>query len=116
MEYKTTTYGESRRVHREYVDVVARFGRDGSLEPVCVLWKDGRAFPVDEVVSQVPYGRPAHGRRTACYHVRFGGHETELYLERREPRPEYSEGETTRWWVYAYDQVLPASKRKEGGQ
>jgi len=33
-----------RRVHRETVDVLARFGRDGHLEPCVVVLKDCRAF------------------------------------------------------------------------
>lgn len=39
-----------RRVHRETVDVLARFGRDGRLEPCVVVLKDCRAFRIDEVL------------------------------------------------------------------
>lgn len=105
MEYVTTTYGERRRVHREYVDVVARFGRDGAIDPVCVVWKDGRSFPIDEVVDPGAFGSMARGRQTARYRVRLGRHETDLYLERRAARPEVGEPETLRWWVNAFDQV-----------
>lgn len=66
MEYRTLTDGTRRRVHREYVDVVARFGRDGSLEPVSVIWKDGRSFTIDEATEggrlaprRAGVGRPA---------------------------------------------------------
>lgn len=105
MEYVTTTYGERRRVHREYVDVVARFGRDGAIEPVCVVWRDGRSFPIDEVVEPGAFGSMARGRQTARYRVRLGRHETDLYLECRAAHPEVGEPETLRWWVNAYDQV-----------
>lgn len=42
MRYVTTTSGERRRVHREYVDVYCRMGRDGQILPVRVLWRDAR--------------------------------------------------------------------------
>lgn len=34
-----------------------------------------------------------------------GHHETELFLERREPVPALGEPEQLLWWVNAYDQV-----------
>ena len=74
MEYVSTTYGERRRVHREYVDVYARFGRDGAIEPVCIMWKDGRSFSVDEVIESSGFGIMSRGRQTARYRVRFGRH------------------------------------------
>lgn len=103
-----TTYRQGRRVHREYVDVVVRFGRDGALEPVCVAWRDGRSFPIDEVLEFGRFGPTmAHGCQTARYRVRLGSHETDLYLERRAAQPALGEDETLRWWVNAYDQVKP---------
>lgn len=109
MDYVTTSQGERRRVHREYVDVVARFGRDGSIDPVCVVWRDGRSFPIDEVLEAGSFGTLIHGCQTARYRVRLGRHETDLYLERREPVPALGEGERLIWWVHAYDQVKPGS-------
>lgn len=105
MECVTTTYGERRRVHREYVDVVARFGGDGAIEPVCVVWKNVCSFPIDEVMEPGSFGSMARGWQTARYRARLGCHETDLYLERRAARPEVGEPETLRWRVNAYDQV-----------
>lgn len=107
MDYVTTTYGDRRRVHREYVDVVARFCRDGAIEPVCVVWRDGRSFPIDEVLEPGSFGPLARGRQTARYRVRLGRRETDLYLERRVPHPGAGEGASLRWWVNAFDQVKP---------
>lgn len=103
-EYRSTD-GERRRVHREYVDVYARMGRDGEVDPVTVSWRDGRSFPVDEVLSSGQFGPVRNGRQQKRYRVRFGGHETDLYLERREARLEREEPPALRWWVYAYDSV-----------
>ena len=109
MDYVTTSQEERRRVYREYVDVVARFGRDGSIDPVCVVWRDGRSFPIDEVLEAGSFGTLIHGCQTARYRVRLGRHETDLYLGRREPEPALGEGERLIWWVHAYDQVKPGS-------
>lgn len=104
--------GSRARVHRANVDVVAHFGRDGSLVPVCVQWLDGRSFFVDEVLDYLPFGAPQRGRQTARYRVRFGGHETDLYLERRLPRPEVSEPERLVWWVFARDMTKRRSAER----
>ncbi len=58
--------GEMRRVHREMVDVLAPFGRDGRLEPCVVVLKDCRAFRIDEVLMASGFGPVHHGKRTAA--------------------------------------------------
>lgn len=105
MDFKMERDGIRRRVHREYVDVVVHHGRDGRIDPVAVLWKDGRSFPIDEVLEQGIFGTVARGRQTARWRIRFGNHETELYLEKTCARPEISKDDTYRWWVYAFDAV-----------
>ena len=110
------TYRSGERRHREYVDVVARFGRDGLIEPVCVMWRDGRSFPVDEVLDAGQFGTALRGVQTARYLVRFGGHETDLYLERRAPVPAVSQPERLRWWVNARDVTKPGHRPGEDGE
>ena len=80
MEYRQTD-GKTRRVHKQYVDVVARILAGGQVVPVTVCWVDGRCFTIDEIISTTGFGLMVHGIRTATYKVRFGGHATELYLE-----------------------------------
>lgn len=106
MEYRSTD-GVPRRVHREYVDVVARFSRNGTVEPVAVQWRDGRSFFVDEVLGIEPFGGARRATSTDRYRVRFGDHETDLYLERNAAMPALGEPEALRWWVYAYDKAKP---------
>lgn len=113
IEYRTNPGGARCRVHREYVDVVARFGRDGQVDPVAVLWRDGRSFVVDEVLERGTFGADTRGRRQARYRVRFGGHETDLWLERRDAVPAVGEEESLRWWVFAYDQTKPGHAPEE---
>ena len=62
-----------RRAHRETVDVLARFGRDGRLEPCVVMLKDCRAFRIDEVLMASGFDPVHHGKRTARFDIRLGG-------------------------------------------
>ena len=120
IEYRATD-GVNRRVHKQYVDVVARTLADGTVIPVTVCWADGRSFYIDEILDCSGFGIDVFGCRTMEYSVRFGGHETKLYLEsatdvavRRdvsgshEGRPDGADGgdRKMRWWVWAYDQTL----------
>ena len=72
MEYRQTD-GKTRRVHKQYVDVVARILAGGQVVPVTVCWVDGRCFTIDEIISTTGFGLMVHGIRTATYKVRFGG-------------------------------------------
>lgn len=103
VEYRSSGTGRLNRVHREYVDVITRIGRDGVIEPVCVCWRDGRSFPIDEVLETGTFGARANGRRQARYRVRLGNHETELYLEKADAVAGLGRPETLRWWVFAVD-------------
>ena len=110
MDYRVQD-GQPRRVHRECVDVVVRCGRHGEIEPVAVCWKDGRCFYVDEVMGQTPFSPSHHGRRTMTFDVRFGGHETQLYLEHRPANAAAGTSDRFVWWVYSFDRTL---RRPEG--
>ncbi len=116
VEYRTDADGTRRRVHREYVDVVCRFRAGGEIEPVAVQWRDGRTFRVDEVLEPGEFGARTRGRSQARYRVRFGGHETDLWLERTDPVPSMQEPERLRWWVFAYDLTRPGHAPDGGGQ
>lgn len=101
--------GEMRRVHREPVDVLARFRANGSLEPCIVVMRDCRAFRIDEVLASSGFGPAHHGRRTARFDVRIGGRETQLFLEHRMEDPSTGSPDRLLWWVRAYD----GTKRRE---
>ena len=76
-----------RRAHRETVDVLARFGRDGRLEPCVVVLKDCRAFRIDEVLMASGFDPVHHGKRTARFDIRPGGREMQLFLEHQLENP-----------------------------
>ena len=112
MEYRQTD-GKTRRVHKQYVDVVARILAGGQVVPVTVCWVDGRCFTIDEIVSTTGFGLTVHGISTATYKVRFGGHATELYLEdQTRERPDGSQAHLMRWWVWAFDRTLEGERRR----
>ena len=92
-----------RRVHRETVDVLARFGRDGRLEPCVAVLKDCRAFRIDEVLMASGFGPVHHGKRTARFDIRLGGRETQLVLEHQLENPATGTADKYVWWVRAFD-------------
>lgn len=108
MEYVTRN-GRRRRVHKEYVGVVVRLTDEGRVDPLAVLWPDGRVFRIDEVIERGRPGPMRNGVDNARYRVRFGRHETELYLEHRRGVEAFGECDTLRWWVFAADSTLPGS-------
>ncbi len=61
MEYRQTD-GKTRRVHKQYVDVVARILAGGQVVPVTVCWVDGRCFTIDEIISTTGFGLMVHDR------------------------------------------------------
>ena len=81
MDYRAKD-GETRRVHRETVDVLARFGRDGRLEPCVVVLKDCRAFRIDEVLMTSGFGP---------------------VLEHQLENPATGAADKYVWWVRAFD-------------
>ena len=86
-----------RRVHKLYVDVLARTNVSGDILPIRVIWPDGRAFTIDEILDARPFGPTVQGVSTAVYTCRFGGHRADLYLERAAKEAHL------RWWVWAFD-------------
>lgn len=108
MEYLVTN-GKRQRAHKAYVGVVVRMNDEGRIDPLIVLWPDGRSFRIDEITSCHQSGPMHNGIKTVRYQVRFGNHETNLYLEYQQDKKEINERNTLRWWVYALDTTLPGS-------
>ena len=104
------TYASGERRHREYVDVVASFSRDGLITPRVVMWRDGRTFRIDEATEGARFQGPGRSTTTVRYSVRIGRVRTSVYLERRAARPEISMPERLLWWVSARDRVKPGRR------
>lgn len=114
MDYLTKD-GRRNRVHKLYVDVVMRLTDEGRTDPLAVLWPDGRTFRIDEILARGHFGPAVHGAQTARFRVRFGGHETELFLEKRSGVAAMGTPETLRWWVYAIDSTRAGSAPEKDG-
>lgn len=67
---------------KTYVTVIARFGPDGAMRPLQVVWEDGRSFSVDRVLDVRPAASMKAGGMGLRYTCRILGHETFLYYER----------------------------------
>lgn len=73
--------GVSRRV-KCYVDVLVRWRDDGRIDPLAVIWPDGRKYDIDEVIGK-PMRRASRqtGGTGLRYDVRIGTTHTYLFLE-----------------------------------
>lgn len=65
-----------------YVDVLVRWRDDGRIDPLAVLWPDGRKYDIDEVIGK-PIQRASRktGGNGLRYDIRIGDTRTHLYLE-----------------------------------
>lgn len=79
---------------RIYVKVNSDFDATGVLVPRCIIWNDGRAFPIDEVRDFCPAARSGHPGD--CYTVLIRGEERFLFFERTDPMYRNRIG---RWFV-----------------
>ncbi len=66
---------------KEYVDVLTRFEKNGTILPLCVYWIDGTEYPIDRIVDI----RRASSLRAGGFGIRYEceirGHRTFLFLE-----------------------------------
>ena len=53
--------GRRRRAHKRYVDVFMRLTDEGRFDPLIVMWPDGRAFPIAEVLDRGSFGPAFRG-------------------------------------------------------
>lgn len=68
-------------VRKVYVEVVARFDRDGRLMPLSVTWEDGSTFEIDRILDTRRTASTKAGGVGMRYLCRIQGHETFLYYE-----------------------------------
>ena len=66
---------------KRYVAVTVRHDEDGRCRPLQIIWDDGRAFHVDEVLEVFRKASRKVGGCGVCYRIRIGKHVTDLYQE-----------------------------------
>lgn len=67
--------------HPQYVTVLAQFSVDGGVQPVCVVWEDGRRYEVDRVLDIRPAASLKQGGAGIRYTCRIRGQIRYLFLE-----------------------------------
>ena len=72
-----------------YVKVIMIQDEEGNIQPLQIIWKDGKVFDVDKVVYRCRASSTKVGGTGMRYTIRISGKETFLY---------YSEDEN-RWFV-----------------
>lgn len=66
---------------KAYVEVTAKFTKEGAIVPTMVLWQDGTPFEVDKVLLVEPRASLKVGGAGLRYTCRIQGKETFLFLE-----------------------------------
>jgi len=67
--------------YKVYVDVTARFDKEGNVVPEHIIWEDGRRFEIDRVLDVRPAASLKAGGCGIRYTCRISGKETFLFLE-----------------------------------
>lgn len=88
--------GGRRRARKRYADVYMRLTDEGRFDSITVLWPDGRAFPITEIVERGDFGPSYRGVATARYKARIRDHATNLFLERKVYDPTLNKPPVTR--------------------
>lgn len=55
-----------------YVNVVPHVNDEGRIDPLAVIWPDGRTFRIDEVLYRGEPGQMQKGAKTSRFRIRFG--------------------------------------------
>ena len=64
-----------------FVEVTARFTKDGRKVPLNITWEDGRMFNIDRVTDVRRAASLKAGGQGMRYRCRINGRETYLWLE-----------------------------------
>lgn len=68
-------------MNKVYVDVVAEFGKDGTLIPICFIWEDGRRYMIDKVIKKERCASRKAGGVGIMYTCMILGQEKHLFFE-----------------------------------
>ena len=80
-------------MQRVYVELLARYSKDGTMMPAVLKWEDGQLYEIDRVLD-VRRAASEAGSMGVRYTVRIMGHERHLFYE-----DTYSETGKPRWFV-----------------
>ena len=68
-------------IKKVFVEVIAKFDREGNVTPLTVIWEDGRKFKVDHVLDARRAASLKAGGIGLRYTCMIGGRSTYLWYE-----------------------------------
>ena len=80
-------------MQRVYVELLARYSKDGTMMPAVLKWEDGQSYEIDRVLD-VRRAASEAGSMGLRYTVRIMGQRRHLFFE-----DTYSETGKPRWFV-----------------
>lgn len=72
---------EGYNSEKVYVDVTVRFGKEGTVAPVSLIWEDGVTYQIDRVVNVRRAASTVAGGNGIRYTCMISGRESHLYYE-----------------------------------
>jgi hypothetical protein len=71
--------------YKRYVDVVVLNTAEGGIKPLCLVWSNGRKYPIDKVYTQQRRASRVGGIGI-CFECRFGNARRNLFYEENRHR------------------------------
>ncbi|MDD6213164.1 MAG: hypothetical protein PUB22_08525 [Clostridiales bacterium] len=68
-------------MNKVYIDVVAKFSKDGCLLPISFTWEDGRKYTIDRVMKIERCASRKAGGAGIMYTCMVQGQESHLFFE-----------------------------------
>lgn len=84
------------RPKRIFVKVTSIFDSTGYMQPLEIIWKDGRVFKIDSITDFRPASSLSKNLPEDCYTVIIKREEKHLFFERTAP---LFSGRVGRWFV-----------------
>lgn len=64
-----------------YVDVTVKFGREGQVAPVSIVWEDGNTYEIDKVLNVRRAASTVAGGNGILYNCVISGKKSRLFYE-----------------------------------
>ena len=84
------------KAERIYVRVISSFDITGYMQPVSIVWPDGRVFKIEEIRDYCPAESGSSAGTRSCFTIVLKGQERYLFYEPVDPRMRPRIG---RWFV-----------------
>ena len=69
-------------LYKRYIEVIARFDKDGHVIPLKIIWDDGISYEIDKIMQIKHQAYSKVGGGGTMYKCMIGGYERTLFFER----------------------------------